>query len=57
MCSYVSMNKAYRMVILARRCMYMPKAVHKAYAHCDCCEAMHTCVECVFSIVEGICSQ
>jgi hypothetical protein len=27
MCAYVSMNKVYRMVIVARRCMYMPKAV------------------------------
>ena len=27
MCACVCMNKAYRTVILARRCMYMPKAV------------------------------
>jgi hypothetical protein len=33
-------------VIAARRCMYVPLVAHmnKAYAHGDCCEAMHACV-------------
>jgi hypothetical protein len=54
--AYVSMNKVYRMVILARRCMYMPKAVcmSKGYVRfifvmriirilSHSCNAMHAC--------------
>jgi len=53
-------------------CFCVCLGLHKAYAHGDCCKAMHACVrvfvviaagrwthvsECVFGLAQGVCSR
>ena len=57
-CVFGLVQGACSFVIAARRCMHVWDRVFglvKAHGDCDCCEAMHACMEVCVSACLGLC--